>query len=395
MAARFVSFFSPRNLFRFTRIPALRGIHSAGGPSWTGQEFNSAKDRVNTLKEDPGNEAKLKLYALFKQATVGACDAPKPGAFDFVGKAKWTAWNSLGNISKEEAEKQYITYVNELAANIGTTEESVGSESSAKDSGPGRKYEALEVTVKDGVQTIKLNRPKKYNAITWEMYQEWIDALEEAANDKSCVLTVVTGAGDYYCSGNDLGNFANIPPEGPEKMARDGRNVLSKFVASFIDFPKPLIAAVNGPAVGISVTVLGLFDIVFASDRATFHTPFMELGQSPEGCSSYTFPAIMGTALANQVLLASRKMNAGDALKCGLVSEVFPHDDFHREVDSRVVAMAQLPPKSLQLSKQLIRESNKSVLHEVNERECILLEQRWLSEECMQAIMKFMQRKAK
>jgi peroxisomal 3,2-trans-enoyl-CoA isomerase len=59
-----------------------------------------------------------------------------------------------------------------------------------------------------------------------QMYQEWIDALEDAANDKSCVLTVVTGAGDYYCSGNDLSNFAKIPPEGPEKMARDGRNVL-------------------------------------------------------------------------------------------------------------------------------------------------------------------------
>ena len=77
-----------------------------------------------------------------------------------------------------------------------------------------------------------------------------------------------------------------------------------KFVAHFIDFPKPLIAAVNGPAVGISVTVMGLFDMVYASDKATFHTPFMELGQSPEGCSSFMFPRIVGPAkVLNYILL--------------------------------------------------------------------------------------------
>ena len=72
-----------------------------------------------------------------------------------------------------------------------------------------------------------------------------------------------------------------------------------KFVGSFIDFPKPLVAAINGPAVGIPVTLLGLFDIVYATDRATFHTPFMQLGQSPEGCSSFMFPRIMGHSLVS------------------------------------------------------------------------------------------------
>ena len=72
--------------------------------------------------------------------------------------------------------------------------------------------------------------------------------------------------------------------------------MIRKFVCAFIDFPKPIVAAVNGPAIGVSVTLLGLVDIVYASDLATFHTPFMSLGQSPEACSSYLFPKIMGQA---------------------------------------------------------------------------------------------------
>ena len=79
------------------------------------QALEDAKQRVTTLKEDPGNMAKLKLYALFKQATNGPCNAPKPGTFDFVGQAKWSAWDSLGDMSKEDAEKAYIEYVDELS----------------------------------------------------------------------------------------------------------------------------------------------------------------------------------------------------------------------------------------------------------------------------------------
>ncbi|KAK3750192.1 hypothetical protein QZH41_015415, partial [Actinostola sp. cb2023] len=111
MAARLVSF-ARTSLVRVS--PAFRGIHTAAGALRTSQEFDTAKERSTTLKDDPGNEAKLKLYALFKQATVGQCNAPKPGAFNFVEKVKWTAWSNLGSMTKDEAEKQYIQYVSEL-----------------------------------------------------------------------------------------------------------------------------------------------------------------------------------------------------------------------------------------------------------------------------------------
>lgn len=363
------------------------------------KEFQAASERSKILKQDPGNEHKLKLYALFKQGSIGKCNSPKPGAFDFVGKAKWSAWNDLGDLSKDDAQQKYVDYVKDLEAEFGTTATDEGSKTSTSGDIPaadtGSKYKELVVTLENGVQTIRMNRPTKYNAITWEMYHEFMTALDEAGKNDACVVAMVTGTGDYYCSGNDLSNFTRIPPEGPQKMASDARQILKKFVAHFIDFPKPLIAAVNGPAVGISVTVMCLFDMVYATDKATFHTPFMELGQSPEGCSSFMFPRIMGPAKASEMLFAGRKLTAVEAHDCGLVTDVFPHDKFMDEVQNRVQAMAKLPPKSLRLSKQLIRDTFRGMLHDANEKEAALLEERWLSEECMQAIMTFMQRKAK
>ncbi|XP_069814166.1 enoyl-CoA delta isomerase 2-like isoform X2 [Dendropsophus ebraccatus] len=350
------------------------------------RDFEKAQNDLKTLKKDPGNDAKLKLYALFKQATQGSCNTPKPGMLDFVNKAKWDAWNSLGSLSKDEARQSYVELVNNL----------ISSEGPAKDSSQntGQKYETLEVVSKDNMTKIFLNRPEKKNAITLQMYKEIGLALDEAAKDDS-VITVLTGYGDYFCSGNDLNNFTNIPPEGKEKMASDAAVVLQAFVDKFIDFPKPLIAVINGPAVGISVTILGLFDIVYATDRATFHTPFSQLGQSPEGCSSYTFPRIMGLSKAVEVLLFNKLLTAHEACKLGLVTEVFPDSTFQKEVWERLKAYGELPKNSLAFSKQLIRETEKKNLHAVNVQECERLRERWLSEECMNAIISFFQNKAK
>ncbi|EMP36675.1 Enoyl-CoA delta isomerase 2 [Chelonia mydas] len=281
------------------------------------EDFEKAKDQLKLLKEDPGNEVKLKLYALFKQ---------------------------------DNARQKYVDLVSGL----------VSSESSSqvKDTTPDSKhgYETLQVTTTDNITKIMLNRPEKKNAITTQMYREIIQALEEAAKDDS-VITVITGDDNktqIY--------FENFLPQ--------------NFVNHFIDFPKPLIAVVNGPAVGISVTLLGLFDIVYATDRATFHTPFSELGQSPEGCSSYMFPKIMGLSKANEMLLFNKKLTAGEVCAQGLVTEVFPDRAFQKEVWMRLKAYANLPKNSLALSKQLIRGVEKEKLHAVNRQECELLTER-------------------
>lgn len=129
--------------------------------------------------------------------------------------------------------------------------------------------------------------------------------------------------------------------------------------------------------------------------QATFHTPFSQLGQSAEGCSSYTFPRMMGTAKASEMLLFNKKLTAAQACDLGLVTEVFPDSSFQSEVWTRLKAYAKLPRNSLALSKQLIRSVEKERLYAVNDAEVELLIERWTSDECFNAIMKFFQRKAK
>jgi len=354
------------------------------------EQFAEAQKKVTTLSERPDNNVMLQLYALFKQSSTGKCNTSKPGAFDFVGKAKWSAWSELGEMSQDDAQKKYIGLVNSLVA---ADKGSSSQEASTQQSG---KYENLIVTSSNRVFTIMINRPQKKNALTVETYHEIEAALKEAESDDSAAVAVITGAGDFYSSGNDLSNFMrNLDPAALPKMAKDGRDLLLGFVGAMIDFPKPLIAAVNGPAIGVACTTLGLCDAVYATDKASFQTPMVALGQSAEGVSSYMFPKIMGQSRANDMLLYGRKINAQQALQWGLVTEVFPDAQFQTEVKKRIEEYAQLPKNALKKSKELIRSVDKEVMHKVNKEECDLLEKLWVSPECAQAIMEFFQKKSK
>lgn len=268
----------------------------------------------------------------------------------------------------------------------------------------------LVETIKDKVRILRLNRPKKKNALNAYLYTRICQALEEAATDPNTVIVVVTGTADYFTSGNDLsgiqdlgGNSSTgIPKESDNRndeiplktLITPAVNRFHKFTASFIDFPKPLVAVVNGPAVGIGVTILGLFDVVYSTDRATFHTPFVSLGQAPEGCSTYTFPRIMGPGKAAEMILFGKKINAVEACQLGLVTEVFP-DACLDQVWSRIYQWAQLPPKTLISAKGMLRALKKDFLHEVNDKECNNLVERLQCDEFFTAMMTFFSRKSK
>jgi peroxisomal 3,2-trans-enoyl-CoA isomerase len=250
--------------------------------------------------------------------------------------------------------------------------------------------DGLLVKTEGRVRTITLNRPDKRNAITFAMYHDICAALDDAAADPAISVTVLTGSGAFFCSGNDLSNFANIPKGGPQELAEQGRVTLQKYVGKFITFPKYLVAALNGPAVGIAVTTLPLFDAVYASHKATLHAPLTALGQSPEGASSFTFPRAIGVARANDLLLLGRKISAQEGKEWGLVNEVFDEGSFQAEVAERVKSAASLPPQALTLSKKIMRDRDIPAMEAANDAECKLIKERWLSEECMSAIMAFL-----
>ncbi|CAF0818143.1 unnamed protein product [Brachionus calyciflorus] len=360
-----------------------KNFHLTSFNALVSKEFEDSKARLATLKEDPGNDVKLKLYALFKQATVGKCNTSKPSMVDFVGRAKWNAWNELKSMSTTEAEKEYINLINELLKNQQVENSSVNTEPT--------KFQDIKTSIEfNNVYKIVLNRPSKLNAITIKMYNELIEALKEAENNPNVLMVCITGAGDYYCSGNDLTNFSTQAAMNDiKKAAQEGGVLLENFVNSFINFPKPLVALVNGPAVGISVTILGLFDMVLASDKATFNAPFTKIAQSPEACSSYTFAKMMGPIKAAEFLLFNRKLTAQEAFERNLVTEIIPHDAFQVTAWKKIEDFSKLPKESLLESRKLMKDAEKEVLRQINKKEVEVLVGRWSSNEFVRVIMEF------
>lgn len=261
------------------------------------------------------------------------------------------------------------------------------------------KCDGLQVEPKNQVLWIKFDRPDKYNAITREMYNHMTDTLTKVNKDPSMKAVVLTGNGHYYSSGNDLTNFVEAMQDegGPRAGLTKSRDILFRFVQSFINLEKFLIAAVNGPAVGISVSTLALCDYVICSEKATFQTPFTALGQCPEACSSVTFPKIMGQSRASELLMLNMKLDAKKALNYGLVSSVVSHDLFHTHLEELLYGkhgiVGTCYPHALAVSKSLVRNHKfKESLMDANKQECDEILELWSGEECADAVQKFFKR---
>lgn len=253
---------------------------------------------------------------------------------------------------------------------------------------------------KHGVLTLTLNRPSKKNSLTSGMYERLTHILGEGGRGGDVTAVVLTGADGgtgpaYFSAGNDLMNFTGGQGRSVEDIAADAAVLLEAYVDAWITFPKLLLVAVNGPAIGIPVTTLPLADCVWASPSATFTTPFVALGQAPEACSSVTFPRLMGHHVAAEVLLLGRTLDAEEAVRCRLVGGILPAETLVSTVTNVATRASRLPRAALASSKRMLRIGmGQDNLRRANARECALLRERWASAECQAALLAFLSRKA-
>ena len=203
-------------------------------------------------------------------------------------------------------------------------------------------YEQILTEVKDGILTITLNRPEKLNAFTGTMMNEMIDALKKAGEDDAVRVIVVTGAGRAFCAGADLSAGAatfdyDKRADRPDRQGGSGSDIDwsderirdggGRLTLAIFECLKPVIAAVNGPAVGVGVTMQLAMDIRIASDQARFGFVFSRRGIVPEACSSWFLPKIVGISQALEWCFSGRVFDAQEALNGRLVKEVVKPDE--------------------------------------------------------------------
>eukprot|EP01126_Amoeba_proteus_P047278 TRINITY_DN5387_c0_g2_i2.p1 TRINITY_DN5387_c0_g2~~TRINITY_DN5387_c0_g2_i2.p1 ORF type:complete len:309 (+),score=51.56 TRINITY_DN5387_c0_g2_i2:3-929(+) len=255
---------------------------------------------------------------------------------------------------------------------------------------------SVGVDEKKHIGTITFTRPQKLNSFIPEQYVELGESLQELDKNEQVTIILLTGSGSYYSSGHDLASQTAIfkLPRGTDVRTEITKSIskqASFIVETLIHLKKPIIAAVNGPAVGIAVTSLALCDIVYASDTSHFTTPFMKLGFCAEGCASVLFPSIMGLSKANELLLLGNTKTAHEMEKAGFVSAVFPAASFHEQVLKEAELLASYPPNALIQTKALVRDPLREQLLEANRRELTLLVDRFLSPESINAVLQFFQ----
>jgi len=240
-----------------------------------------------------------------------------------------------------------------------------------------------------GVLRLAFARPEKKNAITRAMYARLADEMEAADTDPHVRVVLFEAEGDVFTAGNDMGDFLAEPP----RLAGAEISPVGRFLRALVMAEKPYVAAVDGAAVGVGATMLFHCDLVAASDRATFQTPFANLALVPEAASSLVLPRIAGHQRASEMLLAGRRISAERAYQLGFVTDVVAPDALSGHARAIADDLASRAPEALRLTKRLVRGDKAEMLKRMEE-EGVLFAERLQSAEFREAATAFLEKRA-
>lgn len=241
-------------------------------------------------------------------------------------------------------------------------------------------------TTENATCTLQLNRPDKLNALNREMYALLTDGINEANDNTEVCSIIIKGTADIFTAGNDLGDFA--------AAVREGGTFDAPFslMRAILNCKKPIIASVDGPAIGIGTTMLFHYDLVYASHAARFQTPFTDLGVCPEFASSETMPSVLGSHKAAQMLLLGDPLSAEDAERHGLINQLLESEALDEKVNQVAARLAAKSADSLNTSRALLKARNHKY-QGVIDREAEQFGRLMKTEEFMQKLDNFLNKK--
>ncbi|AJQ96625.1 enoyl-CoA hydratase [Gynuella sunshinyii] len=245
----------------------------------------------------------------------------------------------------------------------------------------------IHITRQETLLEIELNRPEKRNALTTAMYQQLTDALIEAKQDDGIHVVLLNGQPFCFTAGNDLTDFL-------EQSDLNTDAPVFQFLRTVTEFPKPLICAVNGPAVGIGTTICLHADLVYCGESAEFQLPFVKLGLVPEFASTYLLPAMLGHVKAFELLVLGEAFDAETARQLGIVNAVFGDEHYLTAAKQKAMKLAKLPVEAVKQSKALLKHQFIHQALEAIEREGELFSRRLQSEEVRQILASFFTQKS-
>ena len=260
-------------------------------------------------------------------------------------------------------------------------------------------YEQIRVERRDAVALLTLHRPDRLNAWTPRMIVERVDAIERANQDREVGAIVVTGEGRGFCAGADMADTFQSRLDGrdPGEDTAGGEGGLPRGLdwVALVRESKPLIAAVNGAAVGVGLTMVLPFDVIVASERARFGMFFIKMGLVPELASTHFLVQRMGFGRASEMCLSRRLYAAAEAYEKGLADRLVPHDDVVLQALALGREIGANPAPQLRMTKQLLtRNGSATDLGEIQRAETRLLRECWKTPEHKEAVRAFLEKRA-